>query len=59
MTFGGYQRPLLIGGQREGSDATAPVDLFTGTIDEVMLWNRALAAAEIRQYHGGAQPRAR
>jgi len=43
---------LLIGGQYETAPGSA-TDLFTGLIDEVRLYNRALSAVEVGQLWGG------
>jgi Concanavalin A-like lectin/glucanases superfamily len=45
--------PLIIGGN--GNDASGvPTELFPGRIDELMLYARALSAAEIGQLFAGA-----
>ncbi len=52
-TFAPDTTPLIIGGN--GNDATGvPTELFPGRIDEVMLYHRALSAAEIGRLFAGA-----
>jgi hypothetical protein len=57
--FSGYQRPLTLGAQLEHASDADPIDFFGGQLDEVMLWSRALSAAEVQALYAGAQPGAR
>jgi large repetitive protein len=51
-TFTPDETPLILGGN--GNDAgNVPTELFPGRIDEIMLYRRALSAAEIAQLHAG------
>jgi hypothetical protein len=51
-TFAADTTPLVIGGN--GNDATGvPTELFSGRIDEVMLYRRALSADEIGRIFAG------
>jgi hypothetical protein len=45
--------PIIIGGN--GNDASGvPTELFPGSLDEIMLYRRALSAAEIAELYAGA-----
>ena len=51
-TFAPDTTPLIIGGN--GNDASGvPTELFPGRLDEVMLYHRALSAAEIGRLYAG------
>jgi RNA polymerase sigma-70 factor (ECF subfamily) len=53
----GNTRPLVIGGGMNGPDGSAAAELFSGGIDEVLVYDRALGDAEVRALSRGAQPR--
>ena len=46
--------PLILGGNGNGAGAPNVSELFPGRIDEIMLYKRALSAAEIAQIYNGA-----
>ena len=49
--------PLIIGGGSNGPNADQVTERFEGFIDEVLVFARALGAAEIAALAGGSQPR--
>jgi hypothetical protein len=52
-TFSADTTPVILGGN--GNDASGvPTELFPGRLDEIMLYSRALTAAEISQLAAGA-----
>ena len=57
--MGATDRPLLIGGGLAGSDRTHVGQLFEGTLDEVVVYERALDEAELRALAAGAEVPAR
>jgi hypothetical protein len=46
--------PLILGANGNGAGGPNVSERFPGRIDEIMLWKRALSAAEIAQIHDGA-----
>jgi hypothetical protein len=46
--------PLILGGNGNGAGGDNVSERFPGRIDEIMLYKRALSAAEIAQIHDGA-----
>jgi RNA polymerase sigma-70 factor, ECF subfamily len=56
-TLGGGSNPLIIGGGVNGPDPAAVRELFQGALDELVIYDRALAPDEIRALASGAQPR--
>jgi hypothetical protein len=49
-------RPLMIGAGMNGPAGTRPTELFKGALDEVLLYDRALAAEEVAALSGGTGP---
>ena len=45
--------PFILGGNGNGAGDTNVTERFPGRIDEIMLYRRALSAAEIAQLHDG------
>jgi large repetitive protein len=46
--------PFILGGNGNGTGDASVTERFPGRIDEIMLYRRALSAAEIAQLHDGA-----
>jgi hypothetical protein len=46
--------PVILGGNGNGAGSANVTERFPGRIDEIMLYRRALSAAEIEQIHNGA-----
>ena len=46
--------PLILGANGNGVGDANVTERFPGKIDEIMLYRRALSAAEIAQLHDGA-----
>ncbi len=45
--------PFILGGNGNGAGDTNVTERFPGRIDEIMLYRRALSAAEVMQLHDG------
>ena len=54
--LGGGDTPLILGGGVNGPDAEVS-ERFRGTLDEVLIYDRPLGAAEIEALYRGLQPR--
>jgi hypothetical protein len=48
--------PLLIGAAESDAAPVTPADFWSGRLDEVVLYERALSAMEIAAFAGGARP---
>jgi hypothetical protein len=55
-SIGGGAGPLTIGGALNTSDPTRADELFAGDLDEMLIYDRALSAAEVAALAGGAAP---
>ena len=56
-SYGGGSAPVLIGAAINGPDASSASELYEGAMDEVLIYNRALADAEIEALAAGVPPR--
>jgi hypothetical protein len=55
--LGGGNNPLIIGGAMNSADRTAAGERFTGALDELALYDRALTAEEVQALAASQQPK--